>query len=168
VAQPVDVTRVPESLAGFRTLFTAFHHFPPAQAQAILQDAVRQGQGIAIFEQTRRHPLALLLMLWLPTVAWLVTPFLRPFQWRRLLFTYLLPLIPLVLCVDGLVSCLRTYSPAELRAMTARLEGAAYVWQAGRARSPLLPIGVTYLVGYPETKAIDEAIPGNDCAERKT
>lgn len=114
-----------------------------------MQDAVRQGQGIAIFEQTRRHLLALLLMLWLPAVAWLATPFLRPFQWRRLLFTYLLPLIPLVLCVDGLVSCLRTYSPAELRAMTARLEGPVYVWHVGRVPSPLSPLGVTYLIGYP-------------------
>ena len=71
--------------------------------QAILQDAVTQKQGIAIFEQTHRHPLALLLMLVLPFIAWPATPFIRAFRWRRLLFTYLLPIIPAVLCFDGLV-----------------------------------------------------------------
>ncbi|MEZ4557181.1 MAG: hypothetical protein R2854_12160 [Caldilineaceae bacterium] len=31
---------VPPELTGFRTLFTAFHHFTPADAMLILHDAV--------------------------------------------------------------------------------------------------------------------------------
>ena len=57
-AQPVDATRVPSELAGFRTIFTAFHHFRPEQACAVLADAVRQRQGIAVF--------ALLFLIWEP------------------------------------------------------------------------------------------------------
>src|SRR5262245_26595592 len=34
--QPVDATRVPNELPGFRTMFTAFHHFRPEQARAVL------------------------------------------------------------------------------------------------------------------------------------
>jgi hypothetical protein len=97
--QPVDATRVPPSLCGFRTLFTAFHHFEPATARAILQDAVDQRQGIAIFEQTRRHPLALLVMLTIPLITWLVTPLIRHWRWWRFVWTYLIPVIPLVLCL---------------------------------------------------------------------
>ena len=107
----VDATQVSPSLPGFRTLFTAFHHFEPATARAILQSAVDDGQGIAIFEQTRRHPLALLVMLTLPLLALLLTPSIRPWRPSRLFWTYVIPAIPLVLCIDGIVSCLRTYEP---------------------------------------------------------
>jgi hypothetical protein len=150
---PVDATHVSPALPGFRTLFTAFHHFDPPAAQAILQSAVDQRQGIAIFEQTQRSFLGLLVMLVLPLLAWLFTPFLRPFRWSRFFWTYVIPAIPAVLLFDGLVSCLRSYEPDELRALVAQLSGpgpaSGYLWEIGRARSPLSPIGITYLVGWP-------------------
>lgn len=153
VSTPVDALQVPASLTGCRTLFTAFHHFRPEAAQSILQRAIEQRQGIAIFEQTRRHPLALLVMLFLPLIAWLATPLIRPFRWSRLFWTYVIPAIPAIICVDGVVSCLRTYSPAELRAFVAALDGqATYVWDIGRVPSPLSPLGVTYLIGYPRAE----------------
>jgi hypothetical protein len=146
---PVDATRVSPALPGLRTLFTAYHHFDPPTAQAILQSAVDQCQGIGIFEQTRRSPLALLVMLVLPFLAWLFTPFLRPFHWSRLFWTYVIPAIPAVLLLDGLVSCLRTYEPDELRAMVEQLHGPPYTWEIGRVRSPISPVGITYLIGWP-------------------
>ena len=146
---PVDATQVSPALPGFRTLFTAFHHFDPPAAQAILQSAVDQRQGIGVFEQTRRSLLGLLVMLVLPLLAWLFTPFLRPFRWSRFFWTYVIPAIPAVLLHDGLVSCLRTYEPHELRALVEPLQGSGYTWQIGRARSPLSPLGITYLVGWP-------------------
>ncbi len=149
----VDATAVPATLQGFRTLFTAFHHFEPTVAQAILQDAVDHGQGIAIFEQTRRHPLALLFMLLLAPLAFFVVPFIFPWRPARFFWTYLIPAIPLVLCVDGIVSCLRTYTPPELQAMTTRLVGTPYHWEIGYAAAPLSPLGVLYAIGYP----VDEA-----------
>ncbi len=147
---PVDATRVPEELTGFRTMFTAFHHFEPAQARALLADAVRQRQGIAIFEGTERGALALLLMLCVvPLMVLVVTPFIRPFRWSRLLWTYVLPLAPLITVFDGLVSCLRTYQPAELRELTAGIGASDYRWEVGLASKPHAPIPVTYLVGVP-------------------
>lgn len=152
----VNAARVPPQLTGFRTLFTAFHHFAPRQARALLQDAVDQGQGIALFEQTRRSPLALLVMLSLPWIALLAVPLIRPWRAARLFWTYLIPAIPLVLLVDGIVSCLRTYSEDELAALIRSLEPppgtakrAPYHWTVGRLPSPLSPLGVTYAIGYP-------------------
>src|ERR1043166_1308225 len=52
----VDARAVPPELDGFRTIFTAFHHFRPAEARAILADAVARKQGIGIFEIARRAP----------------------------------------------------------------------------------------------------------------
>ncbi len=145
--RPVDATDVPVDLPGLRTLFTAFHHFDPTDARAVLQDAVDAGQGIAIFEQTQRSIAGLLFMLLLPLLALLATPLLRPFRWSRLFWTYVIPAIPLVLCFDGIVSCLRTYSDDELQTMVDDLEGTPYVWRFGRARTLLSPLGVRYLIG---------------------
>lgn len=143
----IDATAVPARLAGFRTLFTALHHFPPATARAILADAVRQSRGIGVFEVTRRSPLGLIGMLFLPVLALLVTPFIRPFRWDRLFWTYLLPVVPLVVWLEGTVSCLRTYTPDELRELVAGLHD--YHWEVGTVRGPPLITLVTYLIGTP-------------------
>lgn len=145
---PVSATAVPAHLGGFRTLFTALHHFPPADAHAILADAVQARQGIAVFEVSRRTPLALLGMLFLPLMVLAYTPFIRPFRWSRLLWTYLIPVVPLAVWFDGTVSCLRTYTPAELRDLVKDLQE-GYDWDIGTVRSAPLPSRVTYLVGLP-------------------
>jgi hypothetical protein len=145
--EPVDATAVPEELAGFRTMFSSFHHLPPLQARAVLADAVRCGQGIAVFEGTERSTLALLVMLLVPFMVLFMTPFIRPFRWSRLLWTYLIPLVPLVALFDALVSCLRTYSLPELRELKSGLGADDYVWEIGALKKP--PIPVTYLIGVP-------------------
>src|SRR5947207_1932271 len=94
--ESVDARKVPEQLDGFRTIFTAFHHFRPVEARAILEDAVRHRQGIGVFEVARRAPLemALIAFTWLGTLA--LAPFIRPWRWSRLLWTYLPPVLRLV------------------------------------------------------------------------
>lgn len=148
VAEPVDATAVPAHLGGFRTLFTAFHHFPPERARQVLEDARRDADGIAVFEFTERK-----LWLWavpvllIPLLAAACTPFIRPFAWRRLIFTYLLPVVPVVAAWDGLVSNLRTYSPPELLELAELDADDPFVWRAGRV--PALGLsGITYLVGW--------------------
>ena len=65
----------------------------------------------------------------------LLTPFFRPFRLSRLVFTYLLPLIPLTTIWDGVVSILRLYSPAELLALARRADPTGRLrWQAGTLR----------------------------------
>jgi len=153
VEVPVDAMAVPGHLRGFRTLFTAFHHFSPAQARGILADAAEQGQGIGIFEYTERNFLiwgpALLLT---PLFVWIATPFLRPFCFSRFLWTYLLPVIPLIAVWDGFVSCLRTYSPGELETLAASLDRSGYRWDIGRVRA-FGGCRVTYCLGWPERAA---------------
>ncbi len=152
--QSVDAKRVPDELAGFRTIFTAFHHFRPEHARAVLADAVRHGQGIAVFEATHRSVVALLLPLLVPFMVLVMTPFIRPFRWSRLVWSYLIPLVPLVTLFDGLVSCLRTYSVQELRELTEGLQAKNYEWDFGELKSTAGPIPVSYLVGVPMDQAV--------------
>jgi hypothetical protein len=145
----VDATEVPAELTGFRTMFTSFHHFPPPEARAILQNAVDAGQGIGIFEVTRRSGFAIATMFVWCLSPVIFTPFLRPFRWSRLLWTYVLPVIPLVLLFDGVVSCLRSYRPQELREMVQGLRGAKYHWEIGEQAGTKGGPAITHVVGYP-------------------
>lgn len=151
-ADPVDARNVPPDLQGFRTMFAGFHHFRPADAQRILADAIVQRQGIAIFEATRRSIPALSLMLLIPLFVNSLTPLMRPFRWSRLFWTYLVPVIPLGVLFDGVVSCLRTYTLAELRAMVENLDAPGYVWEIGEEPLGRSPLTVSYLIGYPSSR----------------
>ena len=153
VTTSVDATRVPSHLKGLRTLFSAFHHFEPDVARAILGDAVRQRVALGVFEGTTRHPLERVGVLLLPLAVWALTPWLRPRRALRWWFTYPLPLIPLATLWDGWVSLQRMYTPRELMALAHQAtDGSAYVWWSGCVgRGP--GRGVTYLVGCPGTVA---------------
>ncbi len=124
----VDARAVPAGLDGFRTIFTAFHHFRPAEARAILSDAVGRGQGIGVFEIARRAPLeiAVVALTWLGTIV--SAPFVRP-------------------TFDGIVSCLRTYSTPELEELVRGLD--SYDWEIGDFRGGWSPLRGSYLIGVP-------------------
>lgn len=147
-SESVNAARLPKELSGFRTMFTSFHHFQPQEALAILRDAVAAREGIGVFEAARRQPLTILSAIFMLLGGFLAAPFIRPFRFSRLLWTYLIPVIPLVLFYDGVISCLRAYSQDELRDLVARVGSDDYVWEIGEKRGGLARI--TYLVGYPK------------------
>jgi hypothetical protein len=151
VREPLDATRVPAELPGFRTLFTCFHHFRPAQARAVLEDAWRRRRGIGVFEYTERSLFGLSQIVTAPLVTAALVPRIRPFRWWRIALTYALPIIPALFSFDGLVSQLRTYTVDELREMTRPLRSDDYTWQIGQLRHPTFPapLHLTYLLGHP-------------------
>jgi len=128
-------------------MFTSFHHFSPDQARAILQNAVDDGRDIGIFETTKRSPLTISLMLPWALMPIFFTPWIRPFRWSRLFWTYVTPVIPFVFLFDGIVSCLRTYRPDELREMVGDLTAAGYHWQIGEQSGMPGEMPITYLIG---------------------
>jgi len=146
VETPVDARNVPPELKGLRTQFLSLHHFKPDDAKMILQNAVDSKSNIAIFEAQERSLPSLLAMFFSPIVVLLTTPFIRPFQFSRLLFTYLIPVVPLFVWWDGIVSSLRTYSVKEMNALIDQLENKdEFDWEVGRIQSG--PGVVLYLLG---------------------
>lgn len=145
--ESVDATKVPEELTGFRTIFSSFHHFPKSQAIGILQDAVDNRQGIGIFEGARHHPVTIAQMILMFFGGLVTAPFIRPFRFSRLFWTYILPVIPFVLFYDGVISSLRAYSIDQLKEMIAALHADGYAWEVGE--EPRGFFTVTYLLGYP-------------------
>ena len=144
---PVNATNVPQELGGFRLIANGFHHFRPEDATQVLADAVTKQQSIAVIEMVSRSALAFFSVGIGVIAIFIAAPFVKPFRFSRLLFTYLIPLIPLCTLWDGFVSCLRVYSPHELRALTSQFGHTEYDWDIGNLR--IGPGRATYLIGTP-------------------
>ena len=151
VADPVDATAIPPSLAHGRAriVINAFHHFRPALARAILADAVRSSRGIFISEAFVRNPLGFLLPFGPAALAALLAePLLsRDDRLAKALLIWASPVALAAGLWDGLVSTLRIYQEADLRAMVAPL-GDRFRWVYGRYRFPLGGHG-QYFYGVP-------------------
>ncbi len=153
LSQLVDALNVPEDLSGMRTLFEGFHHFRPADARKILQDAADRRAAIGIFEMTIKPPFGSILLALsslMTLVSYLLlTPFIKPRCWQRFLWTYLFPLVPLATCWDGVISLLRVYSPGELGELTRSIQRPGYAWEMGLAPTGTPVFETIYLLGYP-------------------
>lgn len=148
VETPVDATNVPAELSGFRLIANGLHHFPPAQVKHVLADAVTKQQGIAAIEMVNRSTFAFIGVVIGTVMVFFAAPFLKPFRVSRLAFTYLIPLVPLFLLWDGFVSCLRVYSPDEMRGLVSQLGPNEYEWDIGTTQ--VGPGIATYLIGIPQ------------------
>lgn len=145
----VDAADVPITLKGFRTIFSGFHHFDYRLAKAVLKNAVEAKSGIGIFDGGNKSFLAILAILVVhPVALFIFTPFFKPFRLSRLLFTYIIPIIPFCTIWDGIVSIIRLYKPKELLQIANEVEPNTYHWNSGNMKSRF-GLNVTYLIGYP-------------------
>lgn len=147
MSHSIDARAVPRELSGLRTIFNGFHHFAPADAIAVLSDAVDARQPIAIFELSERSARSILPVILVPISVWFGTPFMRPFSWTRLLWTYPVPLVPLTCFWDGVVSQFRAYTVDELRQLGRR--AGPFEWEAGQVPMAGGRARLTYLLGMP-------------------
>ena len=136
IPDSVDARDIPSKLKGLRTQFLSLHHFRPADAKMILQNAIDTEQNISIFEGQERSIASIFAMIFSPITVLLVTPFIKPFSLGRILFTYFIPLVPLFVLWDGIVSSLRTYSVKEMEELVNGLKNKdRFDWEIGRIKS---------------------------------
>lgn len=148
IGVPIDASKVPFELKGFRTLFSGFHHFAPHKAMAVLKNAVDARKGIGIFDGGNKSLwMILVLIIVHPILMFFFTPFFRPFRISRLLFTYLIPIIPFCTIWDGVFSITRLYKPCEMLQM-GQETASDYTWISGKVRNGF-GMSIAYLVGYP-------------------
>lgn len=154
---PVDATEMDKVPNGLKTLVNSFHHMPPNQARKILESAEENQQPILIYEMAENKiPLVIwvvllpisLVILMLMTLF--MTPFVKPLTWRQLVFTYLIPIIPICYAWDGQASLPRMYAANDIDELLNGLGKNNYYWEHGPAkRSNGKKLGA-YIVGYPK------------------
>ena len=146
---PVNAAEVTAELAGVRTLVGSFHHMRPDTARRILENAQASRQPICIYEISDNSFPTALWWVSLPMVfvmCLFITPLVRPLTWKQLVFTYLLPIIPICFAWDGAVSNARTYTLEDLAQLLAGLETEQYKWEKGRITGRANKL---YLLGLP-------------------
>ncbi|MEM6675924.1 MAG: hypothetical protein AAF726_23955, partial [Planctomycetota bacterium] len=93
------------------------------------------------------------LVIGLPLVALsalVLTPLVRPLRARQLLFTYLIPIIPLFYAWDGQASMPRIYGLDDLDDLLSRLDDTGdYAWEKGVAKTDEGKSAGIYLLGTP-------------------
>lgn len=133
--EPVDATQIPPSLQGARrprVIINALHHFKPDLAAAILRGACEGSPGVFVAEGfAERQPLRFASFGPAGLPALWATPLVSPRdRLAKALWTWWTPVALAASLWDGVVSTMRIYTEAELRAMVAPL-GAAYTWEYG-------------------------------------
>lgn len=150
ITSSIDARDVPKNLKGVRTQFLSLHHFKEKDAKEILQNAIDANSSIAIFEAQERSLPSIIAMLFSPITVLLSTPLIKPFKIGRIIFTYLIPIVPIFVMWDGIVSSLRTYSVKEMKNLINKLENQeAFNWEIGKVKSG--PSVILYLVGTKKT-----------------
>ena len=148
----IDAIDVPKDLTGVRTMFLSLHHFRPKEVEQIFKNAINSGAPIAIFEAQRRDVEHVIRFSLSPIAVLLLTPFIRPFSIQRLIFTYLIPLVPFIVFWDGVVSVFRTYSNEELETIAKSADtNDVFLWS-----SELILKGqqkIQMFIGYPRPHA---------------
>ncbi|MGE5395273.1 MAG: class I SAM-dependent methyltransferase [Candidatus Saccharibacteria bacterium] len=153
IASPVDACAVPSEMEGFRTMFSGFHHFQPAQAKAIFSNAIACQREIGIFDGGNKSiAMIMTIILVHPVMLFFCTPFIKPFRISRLIFTYLIPVIPFCTIWDGIVSIIRLYKPHEMEQIAREADlNNSYQWISGKVKNKY-GMSIAYLVGTPFTK----------------
>ena len=147
---PLDARDAPGEQAGLRTMLNAFHHLAPAQAQDVLQAVVQTRRPLLVVEVLQRRVRTLLWLLSSPFLVLVAIPTLRPTRLSWWVLTYLVPVIPLFVLWDALVSCLRIYTPTELLEIAHRADPAGtFHWEIEEIAFPAQPVTGIALVGLP-------------------
>ncbi|KAJ5558247.1 hypothetical protein N7535_008461 [Penicillium sp. DV-2018c] len=117
IETPIDARAVPRVAAGSgkecRIFNICFHHFGDEDAAGILKSAIQSADSFIIFEITARDlwtclcsPLVFFWTFFVTIVWYCNSPI-------HLLFTFIVPVAPLALWIDGFISCLRTRTTEE-------------------------------------------------------
>jgi hypothetical protein len=154
----VNATDLDKELAGVRTMVCSMHHMPPEVAKRILKNALEAQQPICIYEISDNSIPRGIRWLAFPTtfiMVFFITPLVRPMTWQQLVFTYLIPILPLLIAWDGAVSNIRTYTLNDLDILLSDLQSEQYTWEkgtlAGKGGDKL------YLLGLPLAKKAESA-----------
>ncbi|POY37347.1 hypothetical protein C3K47_06165 [Solitalea longa] len=149
IESSIDAMEVPAELVGVRTMYSAIHHFERETIKSVIQDAIKAKVPIAIFDGSDKSLLTIvIIIIFHPIAFFLFTPFFKPFKFSRILFTYIIPVIPFCTIWDGVVSILRLYQPGDLLKIVQEVDS-NYKWKAGKVRNNLY-MNITYLTGIPE------------------
>lgn len=116
--------------------FNSFHHFDHPTRLELIRSWSRSKSDILIAEVLKNDLKTLLSVGVAALSSFLLTPFVRPFRLDRLLFTYLVPVIPVAIAHDGWMSALKQPTHEEWEEIRTELADSGYQSTLEKKRKP--------------------------------
>ena len=148
-SHPVDATNFNTEKPGLRTMICSLHHMRPEVAKQILSNAQKAKEPFLAFEISDNSQPKAIWWIAIPIniiMVLFLTPMVRPFTLTQFIFTYLIPILPLVIAWDGAVSNARTYTLSDLDLLLSEIKTEGYTWEKGTIKGKAKKI---YLMGIP-------------------
>lgn len=150
----VDATSIGNAPEGLKTMINCFHHMPVDKAKNILQSAQDNKQNLLIFEMAENKMPLIIWWILLPIslifvfiMSLFMIPFVKPLTWKDIVFTYLIPIIPITYAWDAQASMPRMYAVKDLEEMTNEIAVEGYKWEQGYGMNAKKKKMGTYLLG---------------------
>lgn len=153
----LDIDFTPGSFSadqdGIYVMINGFHQLNPGEARQILQTLAAQKKFTLILEgnnDSLRQIFGMTIIV--PLTVILTAPFVKPFRFSRLIFSWVIPILPFITMIDGCLALLKLYNPDDLNELTGSLEnGSGYNWQSGKADNGRGG-KIIYLTGRPDSE----------------
>jgi hypothetical protein len=147
--ESVNAMDIPITLTGVRTMFSSLHHFTTEELKLILSDAVNKKQPVAFFDSADKNLIFIIALIILhPLLLFIFTPFFKPFEFKRLLFTYLIPLVIIGSVWDGIVSILHLHSFKSLSKLIKESSLHGFDWKIIQIKN-LVGMKINGVIGTP-------------------
>jgi hypothetical protein len=102
---PIDISKTLPPGKGLITMFNSFHHFDDDTKEKILNNTIEAGRPFLFTELLQPDIKSFLLVCFSTTLGhWLMVPFMKPFNWKRIFFTYIIPIHTITIFIDGIIS----------------------------------------------------------------
>ncbi|PWJ44376.1 hypothetical protein [Sediminitomix flava] len=153
--ESLDAVNLDNTPEGIKTMINSFHHMPPKIASEILASAQKNKESILIYELgENKVPVfvwGLLLPITLPILAIMsifMLPFIKPLTFKDILFTWLIPLVPIFYAWDGQASLPRTYTFEDIEELLPPSDN-EYTWEVKPAEKENGKKLGYYILGMP-------------------
>lgn len=114
IQKPVDATETEALAPELISLCSSFHHLTPTLANKVLCNAYKNSNGIFIREVLSRNLVNAFSSLFNLIPLMLAPFFAGRISFFKILITTIIPIIPLMIIFDGVVSVFRTYTTEEI------------------------------------------------------
>ncbi|WP_115461558.1 hypothetical protein [Winogradskyella aurantiaca] len=154
--QSIDAKEIDHTPKGLKTMIASFHHMDPDTARNILKSAETSKEPLLIYEIAENNVPFLLWCLLLPLslviliiMALVMTLKVRPLSLKQVIFTYLIPVIPIIYAWDGQASLMRTYTLKDIEELLGNQRPSDYIWDIQQAKKANGKKAGYYVFGYP-------------------
>lgn len=134
--ESINATKFEKVPKGLKTMINSFHHLDPTNAKKVLESAAKNQQPFFIYEMVDNKIPLLIWWLLLPfslvimiLMVLFMTPFVKPLTIKQVIFTYLIPIIPMAYAWDGQASMPRIYSMQDYSELTKGIDLTKYTFE---------------------------------------